>query len=130
MSDKSIHARQCSPHYGKLRTIENPEAARIWRARFDEPEPSEPLPEGLFNPADPADPIALHVVVNAMRTLETKHVDVIYRRHYLGETLEEVAEAYRVTRERIRQREVKAIRLLLRAIRIGCEDKKRKAGIA
>lgn len=115
--------------YGELHVVENREAAKMWRSRFEEPEPCEALPEVLFDPADPADPIALHVVANAMQSLERKHVDVIYRRHYLGETLEEVAEAYGVTRERVRQREMKAIGLLLRSIRISCQDKRMKAGL-
>jgi RNA polymerase sigma factor (sigma-70 family) len=56
--------------------------------------------------------IASKLVADALKTLSPREQDIIHRRFFNGETLEEIGDSQGVARERIRQLEVKAIRKL------------------
>ena len=103
---------KANPHYGKLQSIANPEAGRIWRSRFDEPEPVEvDITSDWFTPDYDIDAdYARKFWLLAMEGVTGKEAHVLDLRLTECMSLAEVADYFGVTKERIRQIEAKALR--------------------
>jgi RNA polymerase primary sigma factor len=63
--------------------------------------------------------IASKLVADALTTLRPREQDIIHRRFFEGETLEEIGNSQGVTKEVIRQLEAKALRKLKHRSRAG-----------
>lgn len=105
------------PRYGQLKTTA-PDGVKwgdIWRSREDELEPVELLEEVLFSEdrikntdiEDGRDAWKM-----ASEILPQRLFRVLHMRYMQGMTFEEIGECFNVTRERIRQIELKALRNL------------------
>lgn len=99
-------------NYGKLQRAQNPEAYKIWLSRFDEPDLCEPMSALLWQPPEAADPMLFRRLMEVLKEIRPRYVSVLMRRHFYGQTLDEVGAMEGLTRERIRQMEMTAIRLV------------------
>lgn len=109
------------PFFGELQAKQNPEAYIIWNTRDVEPEFCEPYQwnHELVTDDDHSDLIQIAKLLwEMLSTLPPREKDVLKRRCN-GETLEEIANALGVTRERIRQIEARALRKMKHPERLG-----------
>lgn len=107
------HQRQ---PYGCRWQKNHPIAYEMWRARFNEP---EPLPEfGMHYPlVDDGHSVQRAVCGRevwrlASTTLRPRHFEMLCLRYIEGLTLDEIGANYGCTKERVRQLEQKALRIL------------------
>lgn len=101
---------------GDIAVSSLPSAIRkLWYTRHDEPDTEEfqSLPEWMWEASEP--PLRRdqeRVVAYVLSTLTEREGGVLRLRVWQDYTLEEVAQVYGVTRERVRQIEAKALRKL------------------
>lgn len=112
---------KANPYYGRLQAIANPEAGKIWRSRFDEPEPVEVelTADWFTTDHDIEADYARKFWCVAMEVVTQKQAEVICLRFIEGMTYREVGSHFGVTTERIRQIEAKALRCVRVAISRG-----------
>lgn len=106
-------------NYGRLRVLENPEAARLWQTRHAEPDDcggSGLTLDQMQTTGDRLDDIieGAKLWSLAEQHLSRSYCRVLQMRFRLGMTIQEVANASFVTRERIRQIEATALRRIRR----------------
>lgn len=94
----------------------DPEVGRLWRSRDDEPDQEvfERLPAWMqIEPKDRDNLIDLQrVIPQVLETMTNREQKLLWCRFWADYTLDETGMVFRVTRERIRQIEAKAIRKL------------------
>ena len=98
--------------YGELQCQQCPEAYKLWLTRFDEPEFVQPSQALLWERDERPDPFVMRAMANALRQIQPRYALVLLRRHLYGYTLEEIAAHSDLSRERIRQMERAAIRMV------------------
>jgi len=101
--------------FGEIAISELPsEIRRLWYTRDDEPETEEfnHLP-GWMEPPEPHQRRDLELVATyLLTTLTEREAELLIRRYWYEFTLEECGQQMSVTRERVRQIEMKALRKL------------------
>lgn len=102
-------------YYGQIQCVANPFAARIWRSRNEEIPDCEPFGMSSDYEVDPwmlvHEKEFLRKLMEETALTPREHL-VLHERFFRDQTLEEIAQRYDLTRERVRQIQEKALRKL------------------
>ena len=103
------------PRYGELDSRNNHQAYLIWLTRDDELPPDPWVAEASILATDPEDELISDYArkfSELLEGLEPRRKKVLVLRHFFGMTYEEIGDVFCLTRERIRQMEAGAYRIL------------------